>query len=112
MKNCLKSNSLQITYPELAKQWHPLKNGDLLPSQVTAFSSKKAWWICNRGHEWQASIANRSLGAGCPFCKRKIPISGETDLLTVNPILANQWHPTINGDLRPSQVTAFSHKKA
>ena len=38
-------------------------------------------------------------------------IPGKTDLATVNPTLAAQWHPTLNGDLLPSQVAPRSHKK-
>ncbi len=34
-------NDLAATFPELAAQWHPDKNGDLLPSMVTAGSNKK-----------------------------------------------------------------------
>jgi hypothetical protein len=28
----------------------------------------KVWWRCNQGHEWQATIANRNYGTGCPEC--------------------------------------------
>ena len=63
-----------------------------------------------RQHEWQEYIANRSKGSGCPFCsgRRACP---ENCLQTVNPILAVQWHPTNNGTLTPSDVTAGSGKK-
>ena len=33
------------------------------------------------------------------------------NLATVNPRLASEWHPTKNGDLTPSMVTASSNKK-
>ena len=36
---------------------------DVLPN-----SNKKAWWLCKNGHEWQAVIANRTNGRGCPVC--------------------------------------------
>ena len=34
-------NDLETLFPEIAAEWHPTKNGDLLPSQVLAGSSKK-----------------------------------------------------------------------
>jgi hypothetical protein len=66
-------NDLETINPELVKQWHPTKNGDLKPSDVVSGSKKKVWWICNEGHEWEASILNRAKkNSGCPHCyKRK-----------------------------------------
>ena len=43
--------SLADRNPELAKEWHPIKNGDLTPAQVTPGSGKKVWWICIREHD-------------------------------------------------------------
>ena len=55
------------THPELAEQWHPTKNGDLTPQDVVSGSHRKVWWKCpDCGYEWEASIANRSRGRGCP----------------------------------------------
>ena len=31
-------------YPHLVKEWHPTKNGDLTPKDVTYGSNKKVWW--------------------------------------------------------------------
>lgn len=36
---------LATKYPDIADQWHPNKNSNE-PSEVSAFSAKKAWWIC------------------------------------------------------------------
>ena len=38
------------------------------PSQVVAFSSSQKKWKCKEGHIWNAKVANRSLGNGCPSC--------------------------------------------
>ena len=36
---------------------------------VTEGSAKKVWWKCEKGHEWQATISNRSKGYGkCRIC--------------------------------------------
>jgi hypothetical protein len=61
------SYNLKFINPEIANQWHPIKNGELTPDMVTPYSGKKVWWVCENGHEWQAVIANRKRGRGCPF---------------------------------------------
>ena len=75
---CLKqrvsfSNSLYSTHPEIAKEWHPTRNGNLKPTQYTSGSHKTFWWKCSEGedHEWEQSINKRKLGKKkCPFfCK-------------------------------------------
>ena len=103
-------NNLQVLNPELAKQWHSFKNGGLTPSNVTAGSSKKIWWMCEKGHSWKVTIAHRSNGTGCPFCSGK-RASVENNLQVLNPELAKQWHPTKNENLFPSDVTVRSNKK-
>ena len=70
----MRDNNLLVKHPELAKQWHPTKNGKLKPYDVTPGSGKKVWWICEKGHEWEAVIANRTGdGRGCPHphCRRE-----------------------------------------
>ena len=59
---------LQTLNPSLSKEWNYEKNGVLTPVDVTPGSSKKVWWKCDRGHEWQATVSNRTIGRGCPFC--------------------------------------------
>ena len=63
-------NSLAGVNPELAKQWHPTKNGRLSPYEVAPSSIKRIWWKCPRGsdHEWQATVNHRATGTGCPVC--------------------------------------------
>jgi len=110
-KAILDYNDLTITEPELAAQWHSTKNGALLPQHITRGSRKKVWWQCERGHEWFASVKTRSRGNGCPFCSGVLPIPGETDLFSVNPFLANEWHLEKNGELTPAQISYGSGKK-
>jgi hypothetical protein len=50
---------------------------DLVPeaqfdaTTVTQFSSKKVPWQCREGHQWQATVANRTrAGSGCPTCAK------------------------------------------
>lgn len=107
----IKEQSLAKNYPELAKEWHPAKNGKLKPELVSYGSDKKVWWRCDKGHEWEAVISSRVSGVGCPFCSGNRVIKGENDLLTLYPLIAAEWHPTKNGDLKPNEVAIKSNKK-
>ena len=49
-------NDLATLKPDLVKEWNHEKNKDLIPSDVLSGSTKKVWWICKYGHEWQAKI--------------------------------------------------------
>ena len=64
-------NDLQTVNPAIANEWNYEKNGDLKPEMFTANSHKKVWWLCRKGHEWQAVIYNRNNGRGCPVCAKK-----------------------------------------
>lgn len=112
-KKIVFSNSLAATNPALAEQWNHEKNNGLTPSDVAPFSSKKVWWRCesNPEHTWEAPIKNRSrLGSGCPYCDGK-----RTDrchsLAVLRPDLALEWHPSLNGELTPSDVLPGSGRK-
>ena len=65
--------NLAKLHPNLAKEWHPTKNGMLKPSDVTPGSGQKVWWKClkNPKHEWPATVASRVNGSGCPECSGK-----------------------------------------
>ena len=98
-------------FPDLAAQWHPTKNQDLCPGDVTAGSDKRVWWKCQAGpdHEWQAAIKDRSRGDKCPFCSGK-RVSITNSLATLQPAIASQWHPVNNSPLTPDKVVAESNK--
>ena len=105
-------NDLESLFPDIAAQWHQTKNGDLKPTDVKSGSSKKVWWCCSKGHEWEATPYSRTgLNNNCPYCYGRFAIKGETDLATLNPELAAQWHPTKNGELTPQMVKPGSNKK-
>lgn len=104
-------NDLATVSPDLAKQWHPTKNNFLKPTEVTAHNANTVWWLCEKGHEWQTKISNRTNGNNCPICIGKKVLAGYNDLATVLPCIANEWHPTKNGALMPQDVTLHSNKK-
>lgn len=65
------SNSLAKLAPDVAKEWHPTKNGKLTPKDVVAFTTKPAWFICPAGHEYERQVHLRiRFGLTCPECKK------------------------------------------
>jgi len=103
-------NNLKVKYPEVAKEFHPTKNGDLKPEDFTSKSSHKVWWICSEGHEWDAVISSRTNGNGCPYCSGR-RVSEDNNLKVKYPEVAKEFHPTKNGDLKPEDFTCHNQKK-
>ena len=103
---------LLTTNPILAREWNYEKNDESKPEEFAANSNKKVWWKCNKGHEWQAIIASRNNGRGCPYCSGKNVVKGKNDLETLNPKLAEEWNYEKNGRTKPEEVTLNSHVKA
>ena len=105
-------NDLAAQFPHLVDQWDQKKNGSLTPDQFFPGSRRKVWWRCDLGHSWQSSIMSRAaMDTGCPVCAGKQVIPGENDLASLQPDLAQQWHPTKNLPLTPESVTANSNRK-
>ncbi len=110
-KTCPGENDLASRRPELAAQWHPVKNGGVTPADVLPGSHRMAWWICGKGHDWQAMVKSRVSGAGCPVCAGRTLLPNENDLAAAYPALAAQWHPTRNGALTPRDVMPGTRRK-
>ena len=69
-KKIVLSTCLETINPEVAREWHPTKNGDLSPLDVSPGSNKKVWWKCKEEKHpaWKTSIAHRNNGTNCSFC--------------------------------------------
>ena len=105
-------NDLASQYPQLAAQWDRKKNGKLRPEMVTPKSNRRVWWRCEKRHSFCSVIAHRvKAKSGCPYCAGRKVLVGFNDLATREPVVASQWHPTLNGDLTPEQVTAGSSRR-
>jgi hypothetical protein len=108
--------SIVFTHPEIANMWHPTKNSALLPSMVRSGSEKEVWWRCpdtcpyGCPHEFRRTVASHVQCSGkCPFCTPSTSIFCFHDSLAfTHPEIANEWHPTMNGNLTPRHVTAGS----
>ena len=99
------TNCLASVAPQLAMEWHPIKNDPLTPRDVVATSHTKVWWKCHRrGHEWLAELRSRVHGNNCPYFANQL-VDGDNSLASCDPDVAAQWDPLRNGDLTPAHVT-------
>ena len=67
-------NDLETCNRAVAEQWHPWRNGTLMPDEVLPNSTLKVWWQCERGHSWAATIETRNRGSKCPYCVGRTPV--------------------------------------
>jgi len=107
------STSLAGKHPKIAREWHPTRNGALRPTQVSARSNERVWWRCSRdpGHEWQRAVSTQTAqGAPCPFCSGR-RVSPTNSLAAMRPDLAEEWHPTKNGNVTAASVTATAPRR-
>ena len=96
-------------YPELVAQWSS-KNKQP-PESFSAGSHKKVFWVCSKGHEWEAKIDGRvRTGSNCPYCSGRFAAPGET-LFDLFPSLKAEWVYDKNV-LNPSIVHPGSPQKA
>lgn len=102
--------SLAARRPELVDELHPTRNGMVDPGALPAGSNRPLWWRCGLGHEWQATVAARVRGTGCPTCARWA-VPAERTLASKRPDLLEEFHPTRNRGVDPAAVGAFSNRK-
>lgn len=101
-------DSIAVTHLSVARQWHPTKNGRWTAWDFSKGSDATVWWKCKKGpdHEWQAPVYSRTgrKKSGCPFCSGR-QVSVTNNLKKRFPEIAKEWHPKLNGDLKPEDVT-------
>ena len=102
--------SLQVCNSNIAREWHPTKNGSLTPSDVSVGSNRKVWWLCSKGHAWPATVSERNQGSGCPYCSDK-KVKDENSLQTEIPTGATESLPAKNESLTPKNIAVNSDKK-
>jgi hypothetical protein len=107
----------ELTETRLIEEWHPTKNRVESPIGIELNMASSAWWLCLHGHEWKQQISRRLNGTvngeilGCPTCTGRRFLSGFNDLGTTHPALATEWHPTLNGDVLPSDIQYGSNTR-
>jgi len=103
MPKASESYNLLTLRPDLAKLWHPTKNGKLGPKDVTPGSRKKVWWLCEQGHWWSSTVSARVRGKTCTYC-RGLQKQGEQCMIDVKPELLKEWHPSKNMGIKAREV--------
>lgn len=104
----LGENDLASQYPQLIKEWS--SKNSIKPDEVVFGYSKKVTWVCNKAHEWEDTVSNRTLlGRGCPYCNGAKPIVGKNDLATLYPELVKEWSD--KNDFKPQDVLIQSNRK-
>jgi hypothetical protein len=103
---------LSRKFPQLAKQWHAIKNGQCTADDFSPGSDVIAWWQCEVGadHTWQAAIFSRTAGKGCPYCANK-KVSVTNSFVTLFPQVAQEWNVTRNVGIDINEMTCRSRKK-
>lgn len=107
-------NSLEFLRPDIAKRWHPQKNGNITPSMITYGSHKKFWWKCPNGYDSHDFIAavieltgNKNIA--CPYCSGK-RVDPEMSFGALQHILLDEWDYNKN-TINPYEVMPNSNKK-
>ena len=103
-------NDLATILPDLADEWNYEKNEGKKPQDYLYGSTKKVWWKCKKGHEWQATISSRKAGNGCRICSNRKVTKGYNDLATKYPEIANEWDYETNLSLKPDMVGPASKR--
>lgn len=104
------NNNLLNCFPELAREWHPIKNKPYTPKDVHSYSNKDFYWLCYCGHEWKARVSSRSASDnGCPYCAGRI-INEDNNFGVKNPELLKTWSFELN-DISPYEIGSGSREK-
>ena len=104
-------NDLKFNNSKLADEWNYDRNNNLLPEMIATNSNKRVWWICDKGHEWEATISSRNYNnSGCPVCGNKKLLKGYNDLVTTNPSVLLDWNYQKN-TIDPSDELPTDKKK-
>lgn len=110
MRNSSKFTEItESEYPQLFQEWHTGLNKGMTLSDFSKGTNRKAWWICEKGHEWEASIGSRTNGKKCDYCSNKKLLKGFNDFATIHPELINEWNFSKN-DIAPEDVR-FNEEK-
>lgn len=86
-------NDFAACNPRLLKQWDYSKN-TIKPNQIFSHYTKKVWWVCERGHEWEATPSHRVNRSGeCWFCIKQIS-EPEDSFFRLNPHIEKFYSST------------------
>ena len=108
MPGAILEQSMGHLHPDLLSSWDYEQNAPLSPFVVFPHSAQKVYWTCEHDHQWQAPIAARVTGNGCPFC-RGTYASPQNNLRKLYPQVADSFHQELNGEITPDKITPKSN---
>jgi hypothetical protein len=111
-KKAAPGTSLADTHPDLAREWHPTKNGTVTPADVLSGTGVEYFWLCpEEGHAYEASPnARTNKSSGCGYCANLL-VDETNSLRTTHPHLVPQWNSERNWPLTPDNVVAGSEQE-
>ena len=104
-------NDLATRCPDAAKDWDYEANGALRPEMVQPKSNKIVVWKCEKGHSFKMQIYYKTSGYACSVCNNRQLHQGVNDLLTLFPEAIEELHPTLNGEINPEKILAYTDEK-
>lgn len=104
-----KERSLKFKFPDLVKEWHPIKN-KLSHNLYFPSSNHKVWWKCNKGHEWEATLWRRTVKKSkCPICSFR-GLSQKFNFKVLYPKISKEWDYKKNNKISAEFIHPKSHK--
>lgn len=102
---------LSQLHPELLSSWDSEKNSNFNIHNVRA--KDKVWWICEKWHEYEATVDSRKRGTWCPYCCNKKILKWYNDLATTNSELIKERHFEKNKKMwySPYEISKWSSIK-
>lgn len=103
---------LLIEWDYLANKGLKNKSGTDIstPNHITPKSNTKVGWICDRGHQYETTVGNRTINnRGCPYCAGKKLLRGYNDFETWckengRLDLLDEWNYERNNGVKPSEI--------
>jgi hypothetical protein len=102
--------SLFALHPELELEWDADANEGIDKTLVMPNTNKKFGWICEKGHKYQCTAADRHRNKGCPYCAGKKVALEESIATTHRAIVEKYWDYTKNTYL-PTELPSTSKRK-
>lgn len=111
--------SLLDLHPEIAGEYQcNLDRPDMSPGDLRASSQQRCLWKCSRcATKWEATVANRAQGRGCPNCAnkaraahRRVPRTDGATAASTAPAIVSEFVENLTSpgtrldQLRPSSV--------
>ncbi len=91
-------NDLACLDADKAKFFNESKNG-FTAHEIVAGSTKRVWWFCPDGHEWEQDLRGFKAKSGCPVCRNRVSVEGTNDLKATHPEIASQLSSEYTSDI-------------